>query len=118
MVICMYKLKVIRHTEPASSMVASVTWLRLTIEPYKQIEISGKPHRAPESMKFNCMPNAPCSGVFEISVSGKQTDIFDFLLISNLSSRKETDWCVVYFPGACVLIVFSFFCCFLFIFNT
>ena len=40
------------------------------------------------------------------------------LLISNLSSRKETDWYVVYFPGACVLIVFSFFCCFLFIFNT
>lgn len=76
-------------------MVASVTWLRLTIEPYQQIEVGGKPHRAPESMKFNCVPNAPCSGVFDISVSGKQTDIFNFLLISNLSSRKKTDWYVV-----------------------
>ena len=85
---------------------------------YRAIKVSGKPHRAPESMKFNCMPNAPCSGVFEISVSGKQTDIFNLLVISNLSSSKETDWYVVYFPGACVLIVFSFFCCFLFIFNT
>ena len=52
----MYKLKVIRRTKPASSMVASVTWLRLTIEPYQQIEVSGKPHRVPESMKFKVAP--------------------------------------------------------------